>query len=940
MPSCRLHELSSHEVGDVTLLTPRQPGFTPEFTYMQGRVTAQLLALSQDGSRISCLEFGTVSIGNTISGEIRDLASGIDIHQILAICFSADGHQLFVADEHCHIHAIDVENIGSAWIDLPPAEEVDASMRAAHATFSHDGVYCAFIVEFTDLSNRINLSPNPNLFLRRVHANAQLYPLHDSRIITYPDMVVFTPNTQYLVQSSLSSIVVWNVDQRTLHAQGSIDGFRQGTYVKALAAISNTVCATLTSDGAVYIWSVSDGSLLRNFDGDNSSDLDHPKSTTRLLAMSTSGSGSLLGLVVNSTVKVLDVAAEHPIIAQHTFHLDQWGGYGSSIILDGLRSRIYLIENDGQLLCWNYKLAPTPGPGRVDHLDAVECTAFSGDGSLLVSGARDGSMTVWQTTTGRQIAKHTGKGVVLAAAISSPRARFILSTREQTDYATGSFVLGYETFEVIDASTGEAKTACQIKPCPAAHYLTLSPNGERLALQLSMKGGRFGLYLLDVHSGKAVARVLHEDDWKMLTDVFFTQDSHSLIQRYEESILIRDAQTLEIRHTIFYSGFVKDTFPKFTLSPRSSHVGLVYHDGFHLRFQAWSIQSGALEINGANIQVLEDSSYFGIGLCIWTPKYLIYSYSKHSVATWDFDANTPATVHKWPKAWKVADMCVSRDESYLYAWCGDKRIRVWTTTNFDVTSPILELETSEWMERLPPGWDLHQRSLICASHDATRFQAVFTVQRMCYILTVDLASGSCVSMTHLGEHRQITRNSISFIDNRLYACGLGGGGKSDLLPYLACGAYGDDDHAIDWAHIVGDAFEVLQRTVLQVWNMKIGEMEAIITWTEDNTQLESVPSSSPLRLPHGQFGQNSSLDAAYYNPSDPWICIYSTFSSLMHVCSIGISPDRRPSGLAAIAIHDRLVAVGSTHGTVSIFDVTKAVEIAEAKQKLEQESST
>jgi WD40 repeat protein len=939
MPSCRLYDLSSHEVGDVVLLTPRQPGFSHEFTYMHCDVGALLLALSPDGSRISSFGYGFFSIGNTISGEMRDLASRIKSPGTIAIGFSADGHRLLAADGHCHIHAIDVENVDSDWVDLPPAEEVDGSMTAIHATFSHDGVYCAFNVESTDRSNTTKPQPVYYFFLRRVQADAQLHLLHDPCIETHADKVVFTPNTQYLVQSSSSSIAVWNVDQRTLHAQRSIGDFRPvelETYITGLAAISNILCALLVSDGAVYIWNVDDGSLLRKLDGYTSSDLDHPRSKTRLLAISTPSSQSLLGLVIDSTVKLLDVTAEDPIIAQHSFHMDS----RCNIILDGLKSRIYLKENDNQLVCWNYKLAPTPEAGRVDSSGTVEFTVFSNDGSLLVSGSQDGSMTVWQALTGRRIAKHTGQGVVLKAAFSLPSARFILSTKMQADDVAGSHLLKCRTLELIDASTGETKTAWQIKPCPEANQRALSQNGERLALHLTTDSFIDGLYLLDVHSGKIIARV-HDtrDDWGVPTEVLFTQDSHSLVERYEKSILIRDAQTLEIRHTISYSGLVKGPLSILTLilSPRSSHVGLVYQDGCHLCFQAWNIQSGVLEINGAHIQVLEESSYFGIWPCIWTPKYLIYaSRWDHSVATWNFDDNTPATVHEWPKAWKVEQMCVSQDKSYLYAWCGDQRIRAWTTTDFDTTRPILELETSEWMERLPLGWKLHQRSLICALHDATRFQAVFRVQETCYFLTVDLASGSCVSMTYLGEHQLINGANISFIDNRLYTYVFTSGyDTSDLLWHLVRAPIGDDDDAAEWAQTIGDVFEVLQRTLLQVWSLETGEMEAIITWTEDNIQLESVPLSTPLRLPCGQYGQNARLNVDNHVSL---IRIYSTLSSRTHVCSIGLSPDRRLSGSAAV--HDRLVAVGSTHGTVSIFDVTKAVEIAEAKQKLEQESST
>jgi WD40 repeat protein len=633
MPSCRLYDLSSHEVGDVVLLTPRQPGFSHEFTYMHCDMGAVLLALSPDGSRISCSGYGFFSIGNTISGEMRDLASRIKSPGTFAIGFSADGHRLLAADGHCHIHAIDVENVDSDWVDLPPAEEVDGSMTAIHATFSHDGVYCAFNVESTDRSNPTKPQPVYYFFLRRVRADAQLHLLHDPCIETHADKVVFTPNTQYLVQSSSSSIAVWNVDHRTLHAQRSIDDFRPvelETYITGLAAISNILCALLVSDGAVYVWNVDDGSLLRKLDGYTSSDLDHSRSKTRLLAISTPSSQSLLGLVIDSTVKLLDATAEDPIIAQQSFHMDQRGDRRSNIILDGLNSRIYLIEDDDQLVCWNYKLAPTPGAGRVGSSGTVKFTVFSNDGSLLVSGSQDGSMTVWQALTGRRIARHTGQGVVLKAAFSSPSARFILSTKMQADDVAGSYLLKCRTLELIDASTGETKTAWQIKPCPEANRLALSPNGERLVLHLTTDSFIDGLYLLDVHSRKIIARV-HDtrDDWGVPKVVLFTQDSHSLVERYEKSILIRDAQTLEIRHTLPYRGLVIDPI---TLSPRSSHVGLVYQDGCHLRFQAWNIQSGVLEINGALIRVLENDSYVRIWLCIWTPKYLIYAF-KDSVAT-------------------------------------------------------------------------------------------------------------------------------------------------------------------------------------------------------------------------------------------------------------------------------------------------------------------
>src|SRR5262249_61610685 len=47
------------------------------------------------------------------------------------------------------------------------------------------------------------------------------------------------------------------------------------------------------------------------------------------------------------------------------------------------------------------------GDGRLRHTSSVNCVAFNKDGTRLVSGSKDGTVKVWDTATGRDLAHST-----------------------------------------------------------------------------------------------------------------------------------------------------------------------------------------------------------------------------------------------------------------------------------------------------------------------------------------------------------------------------------------------------------------------------------------------------------------------------------------------------------------------------------------------------
>jgi WD40 repeat protein len=944
MPSCRLRDLSSHEAGDVVLRTPRRGGFSREFTYMQGNITEpQLLVLSQDGSRIACCTNGSIYFGNTISGQMTVVAASVPLHPPLALVFSADGRQLLAADRHGHIHVIELNGLESTWADLPPAEQIHESTYAEGAVFSPDGNYCVFQIKSLTTSSYVADGPDPALFLRQVQANTPLYLLDDPGVFFYSLPVAFTPNNQYLIQACNWTIEIWDVARRILHVQGVQDHsvHDEESSIKAVVAVSNTICASLASDGAVLIWNINEGSILRKvLNADHS--IDQVSLYSYPLALSTSCSGSLLGVVVKNTVTILDIAAEAPAVARHTFPADRSGYWSrTSIVLDESRSRMYVAGYGEPLLGWDYRAVLHPLQASTTSPGTVQCVSFSGDGCWLVSGTANGYLTIWQTDSGSQIAEHSGEGAVFAAAISSPDPKITLSIRSVSDDVTSPTL----RFQASDTWTGEPKEVYGFRPPPVADVSVISPDGRFIALSMRFHShGDRAILLIDASSGKTIVHVPDDDRYAYCNELVYTPDGHSLIDRRPYSVLIRDAQSLEVRHTCYPSGLL-GVRAATMVSPCSSRVGLICQDRLRLCFQAWDIKSGAKVIDRAQLQPLEGLSHFKypnqIDVCQWTPDHLVYVI-QDCVATWDFDTSTPAAIHAWSETWTPNSICMSDDGSFFYAWCEDQRIRAWALASFDMERPLMELDTSTWTEK-PTRWDLRCWFLISASHDDTSLHMLVRAQNIHVALKADLMTGHCVDIIPLGEQGSISAANVSFTESKMYVHCPQNTKGAYLLPWLAQIPFGEGGITAEWPQTAGDAFSLLQQALLQVWDPKTGEMKAVILWTEDGTRREVIPPSSPLRSPPNQGIQDRSLRIDY-DPYSPLLHIHSTFLPKTHVVSLGIPPDRRPVGSGEnrepIAIHEFLIAIGSTHGTVSIFDIEKAVEIAEAtgpKESLERE---
>jgi WD40 repeat protein len=936
MPSCRLYKLNSHETGDTVICKPRRSVFVPEVMYMQNDSTSTTtLALSSDGSQIAFYCPYVLSLGNPNSGEDRSLHFS-PMHHVVTLRFSPDGHQLLCADSKGSVLSKELDDDGYLWTYLPAADPIEGTWTVSSAAFSSNGQYCAFNLitepDFTNSESPKSLSsPSIRLVIRRLESGARLHVLHDSSEgLQHSSDVVFTPDAQYVIQAYGNVMSVWDVARHVLHArvESSEAGLNSLSDIKALAAVSNTTCASLTSGGTIAIWDLVQGTHLRTF-----TVVDLTASLT-VAGLASSSDGSLLGVVVDNTVKIVN-AADGQLVAQHTLPSRRERHIESAIIkFDDAKFRVVVAVPQHPVFVWSYKLA------RQSHMEVsatlldtrASCTSFSADGSLVVTGSEDGSMTIWKCDTGLATTQYTGKGAVIAASFSAPNPRFLLSVRVAGPNPERIYMFSPFVLQVDDTQTGDSLRPSKPSSNLKAYTATLSPDEKYLALRFKplsayQPGNQDGMIILvlDIQTGETVASSLDLQEGISTSHPYiisYTPDGLIHVQdAVNESLIVRDAQTLDVRHILRYSG--EHMFGYTILSPCSTRVARITFDG---RVRVWSLESGT-DLFTTHIGKADDAERWQLLMPVWTHSGLMYA-SSQSLSTWNFDESTPAVVHIWPRASTPRSLYVSQDLSYIYAWCKDHHIRVWDLTHgFNMLEPILKLDASPWPETVKRAlWWQH---LLRASHNDTELRAVVRLGQRHFFVVINLEDGMCMRVTPFGDGQELQDGvPMAIVSNRLYMrCPEGNGVY--LARRLAQIPFDEDTDAAQWLKTVSDTCETLQRALWQVWNVETGEMEAIITASGSTMKLEVLPPSFPLRQSHAEGDEEHDL-LQIYDRSTARLRIYSG-SPPKHVYSLGIPSDRRPSRSHAIAIHGSYVAVGSKHRTVSILDFSRAVKAAEAR---------
>jgi len=126
------------------------------------------------------------------------------------------------------------------------------------------------------------------------------------------------------------------------------------------------------------------------------------------------------------------------------------------------------------------------------HAKSVSTVTFSPEGKLLASGSDDGSVKIWDTTTGKEVKTLDGHEKVVGALAFSP---------DGTLLASG----GSEGVKIWDVATGQEKVVLNDSEGAFGGHVTFSPDGKVLAAGAPLEVG-----VWDAATGKKLATIKGE----------------------------------------------------------------------------------------------------------------------------------------------------------------------------------------------------------------------------------------------------------------------------------------------------------------------------------------------------------------------------------------------------------------------------------------------
>jgi WD40 repeat protein len=163
----------------------------------------------------------------------------------------------------------------------------------------------------------------------------------------------------------------------------------------------------------------------------------------------------------------------------------------------------------------------------LSHTDYVSDLAFNADGSLLATGARDGTVTAWAVATGEKTAAFKGhdKGKGVSSIVFSPDGKRLASTA--TD----------KTVRIWDTRTGEEVLVIK-DPKTSVTSLAFAPDGKQLVGSLGQT-----LQLWDAASGKPSRKALTGHKGGVVS-VAFSPDGAKLISAStDKTVKLWDVKT-------------------------------------------------------------------------------------------------------------------------------------------------------------------------------------------------------------------------------------------------------------------------------------------------------------------------------------------------------------------------------------------------------------
>jgi WD40 repeat protein/serine/threonine protein kinase len=298
------------------------------------------------------------------------------------------------------------------------------------------------------------------------------------------------------------------------------------------------------------------------------------------------------------------------------------------------------------------------------HQAPITCTSFSPDGRRIVSSSADGTVKIWEPTSGRLLKTLDGQNGPITSAAFSPDGKRIVA---------GSWG---NVATVWDASSGR-EVLCLAGHARAVSTVAFSPDGKQIV------SGSWDetLKIWDAVSGRALRTL--KGHTNPVTSAVFNRNGTQVASGAEDStVRIWDvASGQEVRTLKGHSGFVSGV----AFSPEGDRVASSSHDG---TVRVWDVASGK--------PTLKASSPGSLGIIAsvaFSPdgKKVVSGDQAHTVKLWDAQNGRELLALKGHTD-IVTSVGFSPDGTRLVSGANDAVVKVWVPAVADQASPGRFLE--------------------------------------------------------------------------------------------------------------------------------------------------------------------------------------------------------------------------------------------------------
>lgn len=221
---------------------------------------------------------------------------------------------------------------------------------------------------------------------------------------------------------------------------------------------------------------------------------------------------------------LLDTAAAHPQLRQFIVgHTD----YVSSVTFSPDGKMLASGSYDGTIRLWDASTGKTLGDPLIGHKDGVNCGAFSPDGKLLASGSYDTTVILWDVSTGRAIRRLAAHSALVNSVVFNPDGKTLVSASNDA------------TIIFWDIASGKAINHITTDHTSAIESVVFSPDGKMLA----SGGADKTIMLWDVATGKAIRQPLRGHR-NYVNSVAFSPDGKTLASgSWDQTVILWDVAT-------------------------------------------------------------------------------------------------------------------------------------------------------------------------------------------------------------------------------------------------------------------------------------------------------------------------------------------------------------------------------------------------------------